>query len=100
MGIKLQRFFEIGEDMPNITKTANGQIIDMDAIRFKNETVVALGNMNVNARGDEIAPMVEVPRTRKEQMTEYYKLHSVIPTKKPRVKKQNALVEVPPTESE
>jgi hypothetical protein len=81
--------------MSNIVKTANGILIDIEAIRAKNENVIALGNMNVNARGDEIKGLVEEPQTRKERMTNYYKLHSVIPTKKNKVKRPNVLVEVP-----
>ena len=35
-------------------RTANGKTIDMNALRTKNEHVRAVGNMNVNARGDII----------------------------------------------
>lgn len=35
-----------------VYKTAQGQLIDIGAIILQNETVRAVGNMNVNARGD------------------------------------------------
>ena len=35
-----------------IYKTAQGQTVDLGALLLKNETVRAVGNMNVNARGD------------------------------------------------
>lgn len=35
-------------------KTANGKMLDMNALIAKNERVRAVGNMNVNARGDII----------------------------------------------
>ena len=35
-------------------KTANGKMIDMTALAAKHERVRAVGNMNVNARGDII----------------------------------------------
>lgn len=35
-------------------RTAMGKMIDMDALASKNEHVRAVGNMNVNARGDTI----------------------------------------------
>ena len=71
--------------MPNITVTANGNAIDMEALRLKNEKSVAVGNMKVNARGDEISPTTgEVTRTRNQRMTDYYKLHSTVPTKRQR----------------
>jgi hypothetical protein len=40
--------------MSKIHKTAMGRPIDMAALRMKNENVRAVGNMNVNARGDII----------------------------------------------
>ena len=38
----------------NVYRTANGKLLDMRALVLKNETVRAVGNMNVNARGDLI----------------------------------------------
>jgi len=35
-------------------RSAHGKMIDMTALRNKNERVRAVGNMNVNARGDTI----------------------------------------------
>ena len=37
-------------------RTAQGKMVDFGALLSQNENVPALGNMNVNARGDEIAP--------------------------------------------
>lgn len=37
-----------------IYKTARGKIVDMGALMLKNEQVRAVGNMDVNARGDRI----------------------------------------------
>jgi hypothetical protein len=37
-----------------IYKTAQGQSIDLGAIILRNENVRAVGNMNVNARGDRL----------------------------------------------
>ena len=34
--------------------SAMGKVVDMNALRSKNEKVRAVGNMNVNARGDTI----------------------------------------------
>ena len=46
--------------MGKIYRTAMGNTIDMDALRTKNEKVRAVGNMNVNARGDIIDSHNEV----------------------------------------
>jgi hypothetical protein len=76
--------------MPNNITTANGNAIDMEALRLKNEKTVAVGNMRVNARGDELSPTTgEVTRTKNERMTDYYKLHSLVPTEKPRRRGKN-----------
>lgn len=66
-----------------IVVTANGNSIDMEALRLKNEETVAVGNMRVNARGDELSPTTgRVVRTRNQKMADYYKLHSTVPTKR------------------
>lgn len=73
--------------MSRVIVTANGNAIDMEALKLKNEKTVAVGNMKVNARGDEISPTTgEVVKTREKRMSEYYKLHSTVPTKKNRKK--------------
>lgn len=38
----------------NVYRTANGKLLDMRSLALKNETVRAVGNMKVNARGDTI----------------------------------------------
>lgn len=53
-------------------KTALGKSIDFDAIRLANEDVIAVGNMKVNARGDEVGPGGVIVRTRNEIMEEHY----------------------------
>ena len=40
--------------MTKIYKTARGKTIDMDKVKLANETVNAVGNMKVNARGDRL----------------------------------------------
>ena len=62
--------------MKNIYRTALGKQIDMDQLRLNNEEVIAVGNMKVNARGDELGPGGEIIRTRNEVMNEYYKLNT------------------------
>lgn len=40
--------------MSKIYRTAKGNYVNMDELRSANETKVAAGNMNINARGDEL----------------------------------------------
>jgi hypothetical protein len=58
--------------MPKYT-TMQGREIDMDQLLQKNETVPAVGNVRMNARGDEIGPGGKVLRTREEIVNQYYK---------------------------
>ena len=56
-------------------KTARGTAIDMDRLRLANETTIAVGNMKVNARGDQLGAGGKVIKTRQQIMAEKNKLH-------------------------
>ncbi len=53
-------------------KTANGKTVDMGALRLKNEQVRAVGNMKVNARGDQVDDNNRVIATKPEQVQRQY----------------------------
>jgi hypothetical protein len=55
-----------------------GKKIDIDAIRLKNETVIAVGNMKVNARGDQLGAGGKIVKTRDQLMKEYYALNTPV----------------------
>mgnify|MGYP001178273240 CR=1 FL=1 len=69
--------------MNKIYRTALGKAVDMDKLRLGNEDVIAVGNMKVNARGDELGPGGEVIRTRNEVMNDYYRLNTPTVESKP-----------------
>ena len=52
-------------------KSMRGKEIDMEKLNLKNETLPAVGNMKVNARGDEIGKGGKVVRTREENQKDY-----------------------------
>lgn len=52
--------------------TAQGRKLDMGALRLKNETVKAVGNMNVNARGDIVDGQNNIIQTRSDKMKNRY----------------------------
>ena len=54
-------------------KTMQGKDIDMDLLRQRNELTPAVGNVRVNARGDELGPGGKIIRTREEVLSDYYK---------------------------
>jgi hypothetical protein len=58
--------------------TANGKRINIDAIISQNEESIAVGNMRVNARGDELGPGGKVVRNRDKVMQDYYKLNTPV----------------------
>jgi hypothetical protein len=56
-------------------RTARGVSVDMDRIRLANETAIAVGNMKVNARGDQLGAGGKIIQTRQQIMAEKNKLH-------------------------
>jgi len=55
-----------------VYRSANGKPVDMGALRLKNEKTRAVGNMKVNARGDEIDSRGRVIRKKTEQVNTQY----------------------------
>jgi hypothetical protein len=49
-----------------------GKEIDMEKMGLRFEKTPAVGNMKVNARGDEIGPGGKVIRTREQVLADYY----------------------------
>lgn len=50
-----------------------GKEIDMEKLSLRHETIPAVGNLKVNARGDELGPGGKIVKTREEILAEYYK---------------------------
>lgn len=50
-----------------------GKEIDMEKLSIRHELTPAVGNMKVNARGDELGPNGEIVRTREQILQDYYK---------------------------
>jgi len=65
-------------------RTASGKMVDMDTLALKNETVLAVGNMNVNARGDRIGNGGQIVQTREEVIAQHYSVRDqVLPDEQP-----------------
>lgn len=69
--------------MGNMRKTANGNFVDIDTIRLGNESVIAVGNLKVNARGDQLGPGGVPVATKQQVVNEYYNLHTPVVGAKP-----------------
>ena len=53
-------------------RTMQGREIDLEKLIQQNELMPAIGNMQVNARGDELGPGGQISRRREEIIAEYY----------------------------
>lgn len=62
--------------MKRVYRTAQGKMIDIDGLILTNEQTIAVGNMNVNARGDELGPGGQVIARRNQNMNDYYRLNT------------------------
>ena len=51
-----------------IYRTAQGKTVDLGSLQVQNETVRAVGNMNVNARGDRLDADGNIIATRSQQV--------------------------------
>jgi hypothetical protein len=60
-------------------RTAQGKMVDFGAMLTNNELEPALGNMNVNARGDEISRDCTIVKSREEVMKQYYDMNTMVP---------------------
>jgi len=71
-----------------VYKTMQGKTVDIEKLRQQNEETVAVGNMNVNARGDQIGPGGSVIKTREQIMKDYYEKPKGVVSDTPAVPEQ------------
>jgi hypothetical protein len=58
--------------MSKMYKTAQGKTIDMDRLRLLHEREIAVGNMNVNARGDVVDQYGNIVKKKNDIIKEKY----------------------------
>jgi hypothetical protein len=66
-------------------KSMQGKAVDMDLLRQRNELTPAVGNMRVNARGDQLGPGGKIIRKREEILKDYYANQKGVPNEEPAV---------------
>jgi len=59
-------------------RTAHGKTLDIEKLRLQNEKTIAVGNMKVNARGDQLGQGGKVVATRNQLMNQQYKIQGTI----------------------
>jgi hypothetical protein len=58
--------------MGTMHRTMQGKMIDMEKLMSQNELMPAIGNVRVNARGDELGAGGKIIKKREDIMAEYY----------------------------
>lgn len=53
-------------------RTMQGKVIDMEALIARNETMPAIGNVPMNARGDELGPGGKIVKKREDIVNDHY----------------------------
>ena len=53
-------------------RTMQGRMVDIEKLRAANESVQAVGNMNVNARGDILGPGGQIVTPKEQIIKKYY----------------------------
>jgi hypothetical protein len=53
-------------------RTMRGREVDFEKLSLRNETTPAVGNMRVNARGDELGAGGKIIKTREQILADYY----------------------------
>lgn len=53
-------------------RTMQGKEVDMDKLMLQNELMPAVGNVRMNARGDELGPGGKVVKKREDIVSQYY----------------------------
>lgn len=58
--------------MGRVYTSVRGKEVDMEKLSLRHEKTPAVGNMKVNARGDELGEGGKVIRTREQVLQDYY----------------------------
>lgn len=58
--------------MGNTHVSMRGKLVDMERLNLQNELTPAVGNIRVNARGDELGPGGKIVKTREQILQDYY----------------------------
>ena len=80
-----------------VYRTAQGKIVDLGALQLRNENVRAVGNMNVNARGDLIDSGNRAIDTRNQQVAKQYRRQTTNVTDTPVRSSQAVAPKIPDT---
>ena len=77
-------------------RTAQGKMVDLGSLQLKNEHVRAVGNMNVNSRGDLLDANNRSIQSRNQQVGNQYKKQSSNVVDTPVITPRKSAVPTPP----
>ena len=69
--------------MGKVYRTAQGRELDIERLRLQNEMVPVIGNMKVNARGDQLGSGGKILKTREQIMDDHYRTRLDVNTNVP-----------------
>ena len=55
-----------------VYRTMQGRVIDLEKLMRQNELTPAVGNIRVNARGDQLGPGGKIVKTKEQMLQDYY----------------------------
>lgn len=73
-------------------RTMQGKEIDLEKLMSQNELMPAIGNMKVNARGDELGPGGQIIKRREDVVAAYYDSNPNVVSKKVKVEEEKPAV--------
>ncbi len=68
--------------MTKIYRTMQGRMVDMEKLITQHELMPAIGNIKVNARGDELGVGGKIIKKREQIVAEYYEKYPTAPKEK------------------
>jgi hypothetical protein len=82
-----------------VYRTAQGKTVDLGSIILQNETVRAVGNMGVNARGDLVDSHNQSVKSRSQQVSKQYRRQVTNVNDEPVKSSRRAQADAPVTQS-
>lgn len=74
------------EQPRQVYRSMQGKEVDMNKLVNQNEMTVAVGNVRVNARGDELGPGGRIIRKREDVLREQTRVSAPVQNASPRIK--------------
>jgi hypothetical protein len=88
------------EQQRTIYRSMQGKEVDMSKLALQNENTVAVGNVRVNARGDELGPGGKIIKKREDVLKEYYQDNPTAPKEEVVVRKEVIVQDMDPEGNE